>query len=198
MSNRVSAVHRKPSSHLSNRSAPNKKKAKPGPSKKTVSVKARKPPPKKVASRAGKKVARPKVKIAKGKRAAPSRKKASVAKKAVIRAAKPAKEAKRDGPRPIRREVVTKQARVKKGIEAAKKASSKVVQEPSSPSNAGPPTPRSIAPPVVPEQNQQPKLRVKSPGKVIVRAAYVSPAQRVLEAQQAAQMRSQKDSAAQG
>ena len=187
MSNRVTAGRRKPSSQLSKRSASNKQKAKTRPSKKAVAVKAKKPSKKPVPPTAAKKVARPKVKSAKIKR----RKQAAVAKKVIARPQKAQKKAKRETRRPTHQEV-TKPTRVQKKAEATKKTSSKAKREPRAAASIAPLTPRSIAPPVIPEPNPQPKVRVRSPGKIIVRAAYVSPAQRVLEAQQAAQLRSRR------
>ncbi len=60
-------------------------------------------------------------------------------------------------------------------------------------SQAAPLTPRSIAPPpLLPEQKVLAKTRTRTMTKTVLRGAYVSPAQRVLEAQQAAQMRSRR------
>ncbi len=74
----------------------------------------------------------------------------------------------------------------------AKQALSNTLRESSSAASTGPLTPRSVAPPVIPEPVHPPKVQAKTPGKTVVRAAYVPPAQRVLDAQQLAQSRSRR------
>ena len=202
MSKRVTAVRHKSPNRLSKRSASKRQKTNPRSPKATAPLKAKTPPAKtalakKTASpgKKNKKVGRTKASTAKASRVAATaaqRKKASVLKNRTIRPVKPTKKALSD--KRSRGGVVAKL----KLAPAAKKASAvkKVLSTSLRPNARGstdePLTPRSIAPPVIRESVQQPKIRVRSPGKITVRAAYVSPAQRVLEAQQAAQLRSRR------
>jgi ATP-dependent DNA helicase RecQ len=193
MSKRVTAVRRKSASRVSNRAVSSKKKSSKRVAAKSKALKKvpkKAPTRKSVASRPTKRVA-PKKKAAKMKAlvAASPRGKTAAKKK---RTAKPA------------RKVVAVVRRRSDAIEKPKptwgpvkaKAAPKVIvprQAPKNLSNSGPPTPRSITPPAI--SDPKPALlraRARNPVKAVVRAAYVSPAQRVMEAQAAAQSRAKR------
>jgi len=192
MSKRVTAVRRKSSKNRApNRAAPNKKKA----SKRTP---GKAPAAKKAATRKAaavvtkKKVVRQKVGAGKKKARVASAVRTRVTPKKSV--AKPAKRSSKATPAGRRRAVAVEKRKVTRSVAKAK-VSAKIVaprREVRTAPSSAPPTPRSITPPALPGPIQPAKLRVKAPAKIVVRAAYVSPAQRVLEAQAAAQSRARR------
>ena len=195
MSKRVTVVRHKPTNKVSKRPASSKQSTKQRLPKKSAAPRPKKSPTKKVASASTKKVARAKATKSKSKIkrvAAPPRKKVATPKKAAVKASKIKK-----GSAPAKKKLPSLQppARARKAgkqLPATGKNSSRTSRAPNPKSSLAPLTPRSIAPPAVAEPIRPAKLRVRSAGKVVVRAAYISPAQRVLEAQLAAQTRSRR------
>jgi len=191
MSKRVTAVRRKSTTRIPNRAAPGKKKV--SKRKAGAAAAAKKPAARKPKAAAPKKKAVRK-KVAAGKKkpavAASARRKATP-KRAP---AKPAKVAKKVAAAARPRVALVEKQKTARGIAKAKVVAKVVASRHdrrSVPSSA-PATPRSVTPPPVSAPVQPAKMRVKVPVKIAVRAAYVSPAQRVLEAQAAAQSRARR------
>ncbi len=193
MSKRVTAVRRKSSKLVSNRSASNKKVVRRRLPNKSAPIKANKSPVKKTLPKRVKPAAHSKATTGKTKPTlAPARKKAPAAKKAVSRPGQLTQMIALDQRSRANLKVVTKAVKAEQMDAMVHKAP---IMRPAGPigvSDAEPLTPRSVAPPALDEGVQQAKGRLRIPAKFAVRAAYVSPAQRVLEAQQAAQLRARR------
>ena len=185
MSKRVTAVRRKPAAR-SSRAASNKKTSKVTASKSQT----KKATAKKAAAKPQKK-AKARKPVAAKKKVVSAKARPKAAKKSTSRQSVAVKKAPAKARVAARREVEDK--KVKRGVVKATvqpKILASRRQTTPVPSSA-PPTPRSITPPPAVEPAPV-KVRVRAPAKVVIRAAYVSPAQRVLEAQAAAQSRSRR------
>jgi len=217
MSKRVTAVRRKPTARASNHAAPKKKSSKRTASKSP----AKKSAPRKTAARTAKKAARQKPVARKKKQAKATARAKKIVKKVKAKPTKIAKKIVAKG-QPARvhagknaaRGVANAKpprgvanAKPPRGVASAKPprgvASAKPArgltninparrQEAAAARSSGPPTPRSITPPPSVDTAQPAKVRMRAPAKIVIRAAYVSPAQRVLEAQAAAQSRARR------
>ena len=178
MSKRVPVVRRKAAKRVPSRTATASQKPKP-----RRAAKASRAAAKKTVRKVAKRVA--------SKKATPKKAARPIAKPAA--AAKPARKQKvtpKKSTSPVKaRKVTIKTSPPKRTSLAPAKQKAKAKAPISQPA---PLTPRSIAPPLLPEPRPVVKNRSRTATKSVFRGAYVSPAQRVLEAQQAAQMRSRR------
>ena len=195
MSKRVSAVRRKSPNRASKDSATSKQKASRQLPKKNAPAKAKKSATKKTSSSKVMKATQSKAASVKTKRKAltsASRPKATIAKESASKPSRTVKKAAQEKRAGVDLKVLTKSKEIIKTAEVVAKAKARMHGPPSSVLSPAPLTPRSIAPPAVDEAVYPAKARVRNPARAVVRAAYVSPAQRVLEAQQAAQTRARR------
>ena len=201
MSKRVPVVRRKAAKQVPHRTAPTSKKAKRAkvahsPAKKTTETRtqragSKKSSSKKVATKHSKSIGS----------AAPARKKKANVKTlpAAKRVAKTAAKARSMAGSSVAKRPLNVKAKARPETRTSippkttvkpvppKLTRPKAVTAPIS--RVEPVTPRSVAPPIAIEPKPVPKVRSRNAQKVAARGAYVSPAQRVLEAQQAVQGR---------